>query len=593
MKQVLTAKYIFVVLLGLALGGSTASAQQSETDKRMLKAQQLYYQGVLSQSLDRIDEAYRLLEYSYHLTPSDPAVAYALGRLSLEHARHEQDVRRGSDLLRRAYEGDTTSLDYMRGYAITLNHNDQRTAAIELLENWLSRHHDSQNEERMLATLYYQAGEYGKALDLYTRLQEATSDSYAEYARLSTVKVALYEASGEADKAVNEMERLIALYPAEQDAKVRMVQHLFRKKSFAEAEPYITALEQSGYEPAMIRSLRIQTARGLGDSIAELRLLNALLDDPDTSAEVQATLWFEFLYSRLQDGKLPTEYNYAFERIVSQHPGDTEAVMAYAQVLGLQGKHRDAIELVRPLTHTRPEAPDVWRSLLGSAISIEDSELITELSLEAIKYIQTDWRYYYYAAVGLYTTGREDEAITLLEKALPSLASLEKEGYSVILGQLGDMYAEQENQTKAYAYYDQALEAHPDNTGVLNNYAYALAEQGRDLDKAERMAARGVKLRGDDANTLDTYAWIFYKREKHSLARLYQSKAIDVAGEDASGVMYDHLGDIYLALEDVKEARSAWTKAIELYNRELEADRGSERTRTRLRAVAEKLAKLP
>ncbi len=104
---------------------------------------------------------------------------------------------------------------------------------------------------------------------------------------------------------------------------------------------------------------------------------------------------------------------------------------------------------------------------------------------------------------------------------------------------------------------------------MLNNYAYFLAEAGEELDKAERLAARGMTINPSNANLLDTYAWILHKRGKHSLARLHQTRAIDAAGQDVSGVMYHHLGDIYAALEETEPSREAWRKALELYEAEL------------------------
>lgn len=589
MKRII--RYSLVVLISLlqALGLAAQTAEQEREDK----AKELYYRALIELQLDRPTEAFHLLQYSHWLQPNDPAIAYALGKWYIEHGQDEGAARQGGSLLRQAYASDTTNLDYLRAHVLILTHEGAQTEAIALLEDWLSRHPDSESEERMLGRLYHRAGEYGKAIDLYTRLQDANRDEYIDYARLSGIKAALHEASGSERQAEDEYRELVQRFPNEPDAKVRLIQYLFGKNQYAAAIPYIDSLERRQYDSTTVRGLRIQTARGLGDSIAELALLEALLSDPEASAEMQTLLWKEFLYSRMEEGKLPTQYNYAFERIIAQHGGEDEPVMAYAQILGLQGRHAEALELVRPLTRTHPESPEVWRSLIGSAISLEDNEQITALSLEAIQYIQTEWRYYFYAAIGLYSTDREDEAIALLEGALPKLEQLERNGYSTILGQLGDIYAEREQTARAYEYYERALEADPDNTSVLNNYAYSLAEANQDLDKAERMAARGVKLRGDDSNTLDTYAWIFYKRGKYSLARLYQSKAIEAAGDSASAVMYDHLGDIYLALDNNAEAISAWTHALSLYNEELKQERGdTARTRTRLRVVAEKLAKV-
>ena len=46
---------------------------------------------------------------------------------------------------------------------------------------------------------------------------------------------------------------------------------------------------------------------------------------------------------------------------------------------------------------------------------------------------------------------------------------------------------------EAYAAYDSALVYNPSNIGALNNYAYYLSVERRDLDKAEEMSYKTVK----------------------------------------------------------------------------------------------------
>ncbi len=47
-----------------------------------------------------------------------------------------------------------------------------------------------------------------------------------------------------------------------------------------------------------------------------------------------------------------------------------------------------------------------------------------------------------------------------------------------------------------------------DNVMALNNYAYYLSEQGKDLHKAESMSYKTIKAEPNNGTYLDTYAWI-------------------------------------------------------------------------------------
>ena len=64
---------------------------------------------------------------------------------------------------------------------------------------------------------------------------------------------------------------------------------------------------------------------------------------------------------------------------------------------------------------------------------------------------------------------------------------------------------------QCYKAYDRSLRYDPDNTMALNNYAYFLSIEGRDLERALSMASRVTALEDDNPTYLDTYAWVLYK----------------------------------------------------------------------------------
>jgi tetratricopeptide (TPR) repeat protein len=99
----------------------------------------------------------------------------------------------------------------------------------------------------------------------------------------------------------------------------------------------------------------------------------------------------------------------------------------------------------------------------------------------------------------------------------------------------------------------------------MNNYAYFLSEEKKDLRKAERMSGKTVELEPNNSTYLDTYAWILYQQGNYTLAKLYIEKAVSNMKEDeASDVIYDHAGDIYASLNDIKKALEMWQKALEV-----------------------------
>ena len=126
------------------------------------------------------------------------------------------------------------------------------------------------------------------------------------------------------------------------------------------------------------------------------------------------------------------------------------------------------------------------------------------------------------------------------------------------------MYHTQKEVKEAYAAYDSALVYNPSNIGALNNYAYYLSVERRDLDKAEEMSYKTVKAEPNNATYLDTYAWILFEKGNYAEARIYIDNAMKSEGGDKSDVIVEHCGDIYYMTGDVDGALTYWKKALEM-----------------------------
>ena len=130
-------------------------------------------------------------------------------------------------------------------------------------------------------------------------------------------------------------------------------------------------------------------------------------------------------------------------------------------------------------------------------------------------------------------------------------------------GQIGDIYYQMKQMDQTYKAYDEALKYNDNNIVVLNNYAYFLSLDKKDLKKAERMSAQCIKLEPDNATYLDTYAWIFFVQGNYTLAKIYIESALE-KDNTKSAELVDHYGDILYMTGDKDKAVEQWKKAREL-----------------------------
>ena len=76
-----------------------------------------------------------------------------------------------------------------------------------------------------------------------------------------------------------------------------------------------------------------------------------------------------------------------------------------------------------------------------------------------------------------------------------------------------------------YPVYDKILELEPGNLPTLNNYAWLLATNKGDLNKAEAMSAITIREEPNNPTYLDTYGWIMYLKGQKELAKFFIGKA--------------------------------------------------------------------
>ena len=99
---------------------------------------------------------------------------------------------------------------------------------------------------------------------------------------------------------------------------------------------------------------------------------------------------------------------------------------------------------------------------------------------------------------------------------------------------------------RAWRTFEQYIRLRPDDWGMLNNYAYYLSERGEQLDRAEQMSRRTIEAEPENANSLDTSAWILHLLGRDAEALQYMEKA--VKNDPKSDTLRQHLETIKKSL---------------------------------------------
>lgn len=126
---------------------------------------------------------------------------------------------------------------------------------------------------------------------------------------------------------------------------------------------------------------------------------------------------------------------------------------------------------------------------------------------------------------------------------------------------LANIYEELKNRNAAKNELKKALELKPDYPEALNYLGYLYVEESKNLDQAEILIKKALEIDPDNGAYIDSLGWLYFKQGKFKEAIKELERATSLL-EDA--VIYDHLGDAYLKINDRENARLNWQKSRQL-----------------------------
>ena len=88
-----------------------------------------------------------------------------------------------------------------------------------------------------------------------------------------------------------------------------------------------------------------------------------------------------------------------------------------------------------------------------------------------------------------------------------------------------------------------AIELNPKNAAALNYLGYTWAEMGVQLDDAEDLIQRALRIQPDDGFYIDSLGWVYYQKGDYPKAVEYLERAVEITVDDPT--IIEHLGDAY------------------------------------------------
>ena len=564
--------FFFVVLLtscGTARKGVVPSEEEivlSVGDQR--KYEYYFLEAVRLEQQGRYDEAFEMLQHCLAICPKAPSALYKTA--NYHFVLNQKD--KAAEALLGAVEGAPDNYWYRQTLASYYQSNREYDKAIATIEE-MQQLFPKRNGELLpaLVGLYNHTGQYDKVVDALTRLELIAGKSEV----VSMEKMRNYLLMGNKEGAFSEMEALASEYPENMYYRVVLAEVYMDHGRIAEAEPLLQSVlaEDPDYGPAKITLAEYY--RQQADTVRYQAMADSVMMSDDVVDDVKVRLMAQLIKAQADSAWVMS----LFERAIAR-PQRTAKLghLCVQYMLSLEQPEERVRPILLRMLEVEPDHVPARSQLLAYAAMRDDMEEVVEICSAGIDYNPEVLEYYYYKGIGLYHfMGRPDEALATYSQAIRQVTKESNmEMVSDIFTAMGDIHYEQHRPQDAYLCYDSALVYNPSNVLVLNNYAYFLAEEGHDLEKAEQMSRRSIEAEQDNATYLDTYAWVLYKLGRYAEALTYIERAL--AAEDTpSDVLYEHAGDICRQLGDMPQARLYWREALDLQRKAGRVDKQLEK----------------
>lgn len=288
-----------------------------------------------------------------------------------------------------------------------------------------------------------------------------------------------------------------------------------------------------------------------------LSVLDQLADLPQVREVVRARL--TNIYLRARDRKRAIGQ---LEAIVRDDPANAQAYYFLGSIAYEEHRWSDMVDYLKKALLFRPDLESAYYDLASAQIALGKVD-------EAIVTLNTARRNFPQNFVSEYLLGmaqgrQKNHAEAIRHFTAAEVIAQATETNRLTHGfyfEVGAAFERNGDPAQAESYFEKCLKRQPDFAEALNYLGYMWTERGEKLDQARELIEKALKLQPNSPAYLDSMGWVLFKQNQPKEALDYVLKAV-VLNPEPDATLYDHLGDIYAALNNMGQAREAWRKSL-------------------------------
>jgi len=538
---------IYSLILALLVSSSVfAQPRVEDTGNMIVSAVTEYNEGNRA-------KASAILQKIVEMEPSNDAAWYYLALCSVA----EKDVEMAEVRFRKAVELDPGNFWYRYRLAAIYAMTSRPELTTDIYEKLLKDFPKKSELYFDLAELYSAQGENEKALETLKEIETVfgITESVAVYRFNLLMRMQRQE---EAYKSLEEYnDRYSSPY-----VLATLAEHQLSMYNDSTALAYYDeALDIApDYAPALLgKAETLRMTRKYGEYF---KVLDDFVSNPSDVAKSKTDYLSEVI--RRSDPKFIRTFipqlDGIIEKTLQTHPSDSSVLNLAGLYYYSTDRKDEAKSKFRQNAVSHPSSLSAAASYVEFLMYAEQWKELTEEGRKAYARFPQETAFLEMASMGHYNLEEYDKVLEICDKVLevaPSDSSKTLRAWST----KGDIYHQLGSPKKSYKAYEKALKINPDYVYVLNNYAYYLSLEGRNLKKAHAMSRKTIEAEPDNATYLDTFGWILFLMGRPEEAKPHFKHAMLYGGKD-SAVILDHYAEVLFALGEYDRAMVYWNQAL-------------------------------
>jgi len=527
------------------------SVKLSEGQRRNFS--KLFIDGNRAKILGNYGDALNTFKQALSIDPSSSATMYEIARIYADDGNFPAALTYAQN----AVKYDDANVWYKEFLAQLYAETGRMDESIEVYKSILEKYPNNYNYYYNLGSLYSSQGRYDEALDLYEELENRLGLNQ----ELAMQRQVIYIEKGDYEAALEEIQKLIDANPEDvrlYGMKAEIYEQLGEEEKAVKIYESMLVIEP---ENGLVLLALYEISKNNGKEEKAREYLDRAFSSPGLGIDVKVNILLNYLSRGDFESRKELVKTLA-EKLEEAHPTDAKAYAIHGDVLYNLGEIEKARTKFRKAVKIDPNRPPIWQQIVTIDSQLNDFQSMQTDSREAIELFPQLPVFYLFNGIALIQEENFEEAVDILSTG-KNLVVDDNQIMAQFHSSLGDAYHSLEEHSKSDNSYEMALMLEPGNVIVLNNFAYYLSIRGVDLDKAENMAKKANDISPNVASFQDTYGWVLYKKQNYKNALFWIEEALENGGGE-DPVVYEHLGDIQIKLNNTEEAVKSWKKALEL-----------------------------